>query len=80
MKGRFPAFHQLQALPRQVINFVYSHIPRRTDPQIVSTAERVLSNALIKFSSHGLSAFLKAAEGTCCSDATLHLPVGYPQA
>jgi hypothetical protein len=46
MKGRFPAFHQLQALPRQVINFVYGHIPRRTDPQIVSTAEQVLSTAV----------------------------------
>ena len=46
MIGRYLAFHQLQALPRQVINFVYSHIPRRTDPQIVSTAERVLSTAV----------------------------------
>jgi hypothetical protein len=43
MIGRFPAFHQLQALPHQVINYVYSHLPRRIDPQIVSTAERVLS-------------------------------------
>ncbi|HEY9660426.1 MAG TPA: hypothetical protein V6C65_18390, partial [Allocoleopsis sp.] len=46
MIGRFSALHQLQALPRRVINSVYSHIPRRTDPQIISTAERVLSTAI----------------------------------
>jgi thiamine kinase-like enzyme len=43
--GRFPAFYQLQALPRQIINFVYGHIPRRINPQIVSTAEQILSTA-----------------------------------
>lgn len=46
MIGSFPGFHRLQALPRQAINFVYSRIPRRTDPQIVSAAERVLSTAV----------------------------------
>lgn len=39
---RFP----LNALPLQLINFVYAQVPRRIDPLIVAAAERVLSTAV----------------------------------
>jgi thiamine kinase-like enzyme len=39
---RFP----LNALPLQLINFVYAQVPRRIDPLIVAAAERVLSTSV----------------------------------
>jgi hypothetical protein len=36
----------LKSLPLRLMNFVYSHVPRRVDPLIVAAAERVLSTAV----------------------------------
>jgi Phosphotransferase enzyme family len=46
MTYTFLRAYRLKALPRQFINFAYRHLPRRTDPRVVSTAEQVLSTAI----------------------------------
>lgn len=46
MTPKFSRFHGLKILPRKLINFTYAHVPRRTDPHVISAAEQVLSTAV----------------------------------
>lgn len=44
MTRRLPLSYRLKALPRRMVNFAYSHIPRRIDRRVVPAAEQILSN------------------------------------
>lgn len=43
MAQKFSRFHWLKALLHKLINYAYVHVPRGTDPRVVSAAEQVLS-------------------------------------
>lgn len=52
MIRRLPIHYRLKALPRRIVNFAYSHIPRKTDRRVIPTAEQILSKVIgcqIKF-------------------------------